>query len=257
MSYRKTIIITGASSGLGWALAEKYAAPDTRLFLFGRSPLQLGKIADLCVAAGAEVRTICGDVRDRPAMQRQIEQISQQYPVSVLIACAGVSAGTLGRPETGEQADEIFSTNLHGSLNTIMPAIPFMIKNQAGTIVLISSMAGLIGLASAPSYSASKAAVKIFGDALRSYLRKFQVKVCVVVPGYIDTPMTKVNNFPMPFKITAKQAAELIVSGIEARRGLIIFPKITYFMLKLLNFLPYQLIDYVNARLPGKPSLDR
>ena len=137
-----------------------------------------------------------------------------------------------------------------------MPAIPFMIQNKAGTIVLVSSMAGLLGLSSAPSYSASKAAVKVFGDAIRAYLKKFKVKVCVVIPGYIDTPMTIVNNFPMPFKIPVEQAAKIIIQGIETNKGLIVFPKITYFLLKLINLLPYQLIDYVNSKLPGKPSFD-
>jgi short-subunit dehydrogenase len=137
-----------------------------------------------------------------------------------------------------------------------MPAIPFMIANKEGMIVLISSMAGLIGLSSSPSYSASKSAIKFFGDSLRAYLKKFNVKVSVVIPGYITTPMTEVNNFPMPFIISAERAAEIIVSGIEHNEGIIAFPKIMYFGLKLLSFLPYKFLDYINSKLPGKPSFD-
>ncbi|MGS9258911.1 SDR family NAD(P)-dependent oxidoreductase, partial [Salmonella enterica subsp. enterica serovar Infantis] len=80
----------------------------------------------------------------------------------------------------------------------------------------------------APSYSASKAAVKVFGDSLRSYLRKFSVKVCVVIPGYIDTPMTEVNKFPMPFKISATKAAKIITRNVAKNKGIITFPKLTY-----------------------------
>lgn len=253
---KKTIIITGASSGLGSALARQYASPHTRLFLFGRSQSRLKEIASICKTYQAEVVTIISDVRNKELTRSQIEEICEKYKVSILIACAGVSAGTLNKPETSKQVDIIFDTNINGNLNTIMPAIPFMVKNKAGTIVLISSMAGLLGLASAPSYSASKAAIKVFGDALRSYLKQFQVKVCVVIPGYIDTPMTTVNNFPMPFKISAAQAAKIIIQGIEANKGIIVFPKITYLILKLINLLPYQLIDYINSKLPGKPSFD-
>ena len=253
---KKTIIITGASSGLGQALAEQYASCDTRLLLFGRSQARLEKIASICEARKAEVVTLNGDVRNKELTRIQIEDICKKYQINILIACAGVSAGTLNKPESSAQADIIFDTNLNGNLNTIMPAIPFMIQNKAGTIVLISSMAGLLGLSSAPSYSASKAAVKVFGDAIRAYLKKFKVKVCVVIPGYIDTPMTIVNNFPMPFKIPVEQAAKIIIQGIETNKGLIVFPKITYFLLKLINLLPYQLIDYVNSKLPGKPSFD-
>lgn len=253
---KKTIIITGASSGLGSALAKQYAAYDTRLFLFGRSLERLKEIASICRARKAEVTTINIDVRNKELIQTKIKEICTKYTVSILIACAGVSAGSLNKPESLAQADIIFDTNINGSLNTIMPAIPFMVKNKTGTIVLISSMAGLLGLASAPSYSASKAAIKAFGDALRAYLKQFQIKVCVVIAGYIDTPMTSVNNFPMPLKISAEQAARIIIQAIKANKGVIVFPKITYFILKLINLLPYKIIDYINAKLPGKPSFN-
>ena len=84
-----------------------------------------------------------------------------------------------------------------------------MITNNCGTIVLFSSMAGLIGLSSAPSYSVSKGAIKILAEGLRAYLKKFNVKICLVIPGYVDTPMTKVNNFPMPLMISADKAAKI------------------------------------------------
>jgi short-subunit dehydrogenase len=195
-------------------------------------------------------------VRNKEQVTAYLEEIIKNYKIDILINSAGVSAGTLGAPESSEQVEEIFSTNLNGSLNFILPCMQQMIKNRSGTIVMISSMAGMLGLSSAPSYSASKAAIKIFGDALRGYLVQFNVQVCVVIPGYIDTPMTQVNKFLMPFKISASTAAQIIMNGINARKGLIVFPKLTYFMLKLMNLLPYQLVDYINSKLPGKPGFD-
>jgi len=253
---KKTIIITGASSGIGKAIAIQYASPNTRLFLFGRSKDRLDQTASICRMRLAEVIIIINDIRDQEITKIQIENICNNYKVDILISSAGISAGTLGKPETAEQVNEIFSTNLNGNLNVIMPALPFMIKNKMGTIVFISSMAGLIGLSSSPSYSASKAAIKSFADALRAYLKQFHVQVSLVIPGYVDTPMTEVNNFPMPFKISAELAAQIIIKGIEKNKGLIVFPKIIYFALKLLNLLPYRFIDYINSKLPGKPSFD-
>ena len=156
----------------------------------------------MCRKRSAEIVTIINDIKDQETTKVQIEHIFHNHKVDILISCAGVSAGTLTKPETSKQVNEIFATNLNGSLNVIMPAIPFMIEHKQGTIVLISSMAGLIGLSSSPSYSASKAAIKSFGDSLRAYLKQFHVKVSVIIPGYIDTPMTKVNNFPMPIPVS-------------------------------------------------------
>lgn len=249
---KKTIIITGASSGIGEAIAKQYASEDSRLFLLARSKDRLEKVAAYCQEKNAEVHIVIVDVTKADLMQEAITKICSIYGIDLIIANAGVSAGTLGKPESQEQISEIFATNIQGVINTISPAMPFLIKQKHGQIVLISSMAAMLGLSSAPSYSASKAAVKIFGDGIRAYLKQFNVKVNVVLPGYVDTPMTKVNKFPMPFKISSEKAATLIAKGIEQDKGLIVFPKITYYFLKIFNLLPYQLIDYINAKLPGK-----
>jgi len=185
---KKTIIITGSSSGIGYALAKKYADHNVSLFLFGRSLDKLAEVSAICASHGAKVQTFAGDVRDELWMKKQIEQICRDNIVDIVISCAGVSAGTLGHPETQIQTDIIFNTNVSGTINTIMPVIPFMIENRHGKIAVVSSMAGLLGLSSAPSYSASKAAIKVFGDALRGYLRPHNIRVAVIIPGYVRTP---------------------------------------------------------------------
>jgi short-subunit dehydrogenase len=254
---KKTIIITGASSGLGRAMALEYAKQNPGLFLFGRSKEELEKTASLCKLTGAtDVTILVSDVRDKESIKDHIEAIIGHHGIDTVIACAGVSAGTLDGMEGPEQVETIFETNLSGVINTIMPAIPHMISRQAGNIVIISSMAGVVGLSSSPSYSASKGGVRIFGQALRGYLRKYKVNVSVVIPGYIKTPMTEVNDFPMPFMISAEKAAQKIIRNVEKGKGIIAFPWIMYAILRLLELLPNSLFDYINSKLPGKPSFE-
>jgi short-subunit dehydrogenase len=253
---KKTIIITGASSGLGAALAVKYSNAGNNLFLFARSEERLYKTALICKNNGASVTTIIADVTDASTMQNHLDKIAEQHSVDIVVACAGVSAGTLDGPETLTQVNKIFSTNVNGVINTVMPLIPYMIRKKSGNIVIISSMAGMLGLSSAPSYSASKGAVRMFSDALNGYLKTYNVHVSNVIPGYIKTPMTAVNQFPMPFQISADKAAEKIIHAVERNKGVIAFPMSIYFVMKILNLLPSRLISYINSKLPGKPAFD-
>ena len=253
---KKTIIITGASSGLGAELSIKYSTSGHNLFLIARSEERLNKIAEKCRDNGANVVNIIADVTDADAMHNHIKDISDKHQIDIVVACAGVSAGTLDGPETVKQTNKIFQTNVNGVLNTILPAVPHMIQMRSGNIVIVSSMAGFIGLSSAPSYSASKGAARIFGQALQGYLKSYNVHVSTVIPGYIKTPMTEANGFPMPFMISAEKAASKIVRGVERKKNIIAFPLVIYFLLKLLSLFPGSLISYINSKLPGKPSFD-
>ena len=131
-----------------------------------------------------------------------------------------------------------------------------MIRMRSGNIVIVSSMAGFLGLSSAPSYSASKGAARIFGQALQGYLKSYNVHVSTVIPGYIKTPMTEVNSFSMPFMTSADKAARKIVHGLDKNKNVIAFPLIMFFSLKLLSLLPSALISYINSKLPGKPAFE-
>ena len=254
---KQTILITGSSSGLGCELAIQYSNPHSRLILMGRNSTQLNKIANLCEDKGAKTHIVVVDIRDKASMAKYLTKFCNQYGIDIAIACAGVSAGTLDGPESPSQVEIIFDTNINGVLNTIMPLLPYMIERRSGSIVIISSMAGLVGLSSAPSYSASKACVRVFGEALRGYLKQYNVNTTVVIPGYIKTPMTDVNNFPMPFIVSAKEAAKKIIKAVANNKGVIAFPTITYIMLKCLSCLPNQLINYINSKLPGKPAFEK
>lgn len=254
---KKAIIITGASSGLGAALAAKYSQNGHRLFLVARSKERLESIAKICRVSGAEAHVLIVDVTNSAEMEKHLNEIAYQYGIDIVIACAGVSAGTLDGLETAMQVKEIFATNVNGVINTVLPVIPHMIGQRSGNIVIVSSMAGFLGLSSAPSYSASKGAVRLFSDALRGYLRIWGIHVTTVIPGYVKTPMTSVNNFPMPFMTTAEDAAEKIFNAIAKNKGVIAFPYGMQFCMKLLAMLPSPMLTWINSKLPGKPSFER
>lgn len=252
----KILLITGANSGLGAALALAYADTGITLLLTGRNSERLTQIADLCRAKGAVVETTILDVREEVPLCRWIEEMDTRYPIDMVIANAGISGGTAGGVvESNTQTRIIFSVNLDGMLNTILPLIPFMQKRKHGHIVLISSLAGFRGLPSSPAYSASKAAVRVYGEALRGLLMKSNVHVSVVTPGYIITPMTAVNNFPMPFIMSAEKAAYIIKNRLRKNPARIAFPFLFYAVIWLLTCLPPSLTDPLFSRLPGKKTL--
>ncbi len=254
MKIPKNILITGASSGLGAALALEYAKFGNKLYLQGRNPERLAGIADKCQKSGAIVYTQTIDVTDAASMQNWIEQADAQNPLDLVIANAGISAGTGGDGESNEQVRRIFSTNIDGVVNTIQPIIPLMLVRKSGQIAIMSSLAGIRALPSAPAYSASKACVRYYGESLRGCLLKENVYVSVICPGYIKTPMTSVNNFPMPFIMSAEKAAQIIMKGLARGSSRIAFPTLLYIPLWLISCLSPMITDPIFSRLPAKPS---
>ena len=257
ITHPSAILITGAGSGLGAALARIYALPGVTLFLGGRNAERLEQTAELCRARGAEAHPQTVDVRNRAAMEEWIGACDRLRPVELLIANAGISGGTGAHPaENADQTYDIFDTNVTGVLNTVLPAIPAMTLRGCGQIALISSLSALRGLPSAPAYSAGKAAVKHYGEALRGMLSKTGVRVNVVCPGYIRTPMTDVNRFPMPFIMSADKAAAIIARGLAKNRSRIAFPLRLHVPLWLLSCLSPGLTDAFFSALPAKPAMD-
>jgi short-subunit dehydrogenase len=249
------VAITGASSGLGAALAAQYAAKGITLSLQGRNAERLQEVADDCRVRGAIVHTILINVSDTDAMQTWLCEADEKMPINLVIANAGISAGTGSGGESAKQARELFRTNIDGVVNTISPLIPRMIARKSGQIALISSLAGIRGLPSSPAYSASKGWVRSYGDGLRGWLAKENVQVSVICPGFIKTPMTDVNPYHMPFLMSAEKAAHLIATAILHGKGFYAFPKALYVPLFLMNLLPTALSDRFFANLPDKPAL--
>ncbi len=246
------IVITGASSGLGAALARHYAAPKRSIHLFGRDQDKLRIVADQIIGKGSTAHCHAVDVLNRDAMQATLHAIDQETPIDLLIANAGISAGTSGGNESNAQTRQIFDTNLTGVLNTVLPVLERMQNRQHGQIALMSSMASFRGLGSAPAYCASKAAVRTWGEALRSDAAKDNVHINVICPGFIRTPLTDCNTFSMPFLLEPEQAARIIQKGLSKNRGRIIFPWPMIPIAWLLRALPDGLLTALSRTLPRK-----
>ncbi len=220
-----TILITGASSGIGAELARQHAGPGVHLILTGRSLDRLHPVADQARAAGARVTLQAIDVTDSEAMAAWLSAQDAESPIGVVYANAGIADGvrhSAYEPETVSRA--LFDTNLYGVLNTLYPLLPGMQARGSGQIALISSLAGYGPLPSTPGYSASKAAVRIWGESMRFGLARLGLGLTVVCPGFIKTPMTEDNPFPMPFLLDLPQAAKRIRAGVAANRRRVVFP---------------------------------
>lgn len=250
-----TILITGASSGLGAALALACAKKGRTLFLGARRIDHLETTAAACRKAGATVHLQTVDVTDRPGMAAWIEGAFRRAPLDLVIANAGVSAGTSGKgaaAESHDQIDTIFRTNVEGVFNTVLPVVPLFRTQGHGQIALISSLAGFRGMPGAPTYCASKASVRVWGEGMRALLHGENIKVSVVCPGFVKTPMTDANGFHMPFLMDPAQAASLILKGLEKNQGRISFPWPMALGSWLLGALPDGLAGRIARRTPLK-----
>lgn len=222
----KTIVITGASSGIGEALAREYAAPGHRLCLCARNPERLEQVAAACRTKGADVIVRALDVCKRKELGAWLSDIEAVSPIDLLVANAGVIAGaTETDPIEDEEAGyRLLETNILGVANTIHPVLRSMVARRNGQIAIMSSIAAFVPVPHAASYGASKAALFNYGRSLRDALRPFNVRVSVICPGYIDTGMSRMEQGPKPFLMDATKAAKSIAKGLARDRGVILFP---------------------------------
>ncbi len=251
----RNILITGASSGIGAALAREYAAQGVFLALAGRDRDRLAEIGEACRNRGAEVELAVLDVTEAGRLQRWIDSIDADQPLDLVIANAGISAGSgqSGMAETADQARRIFDVNLAGVLNTVFPVLPRMIGRGRGQVAVMSSLAAFRGIASAPAYCASKAAIRVWGEGLRGALRPHGVRVSVICPGFVESRMTAANSFPMPFLMPAERAARLIRRRLARNRSRITFPWPMAALVWLMASLPAGLTDVLIHRGARKP----
>ncbi len=250
----KHIVITGASSGIGEGLAMTYAARGIMLSLTGRDEERLKNVVLACTKRGAIVNSVIVDVRDQAEMARVMLLFDQKQPIDLVIANAGISAGTGGAHagESAEQVRQIFDVNLTGTLNTIDPILPKMIERGGGQVALMSSMAGFIGLPGSPAYCASKAAVRIYGESLRGSLFRAGICINVICPGFVRSRITDVNQFKMPLIMPAMRAGKIIALGLQKNKKLIVFPLIMYLFIRFMLIFPSFLFEFILRAMPSK-----
>ena len=238
------VVITGASSGIGEALARHYAARGAVLGLISRR--------EVAVANGASYPV---DVTDEAALARVARDFIDRFGVpDLVIANAGISSGTSGVDGADvAKLRKVLEVNVAGLAATLAAFAPAMREAGKGTLVGIASVAGFRGLAGNGAYCASKSAAITWIESLRTELYGSGVSVVCVCPGYIDTPMTQVNRFHMPFLISADDAARRIARAIEAKRRLTVIPWQMALVSVLLRAMPGWLFDRIAARAPRKP----
>ncbi|MBO0346087.1 SDR family NAD(P)-dependent oxidoreductase [Roseibium sp. CAU 1637] len=241
----KTIVLTGASGGIGEALAKRMAKPGRHLVLIARDQKKLDALAAQVAVLGATVETASVDSRDTELMGRTLADVQQRFEIDLVIANAGVTAG-LGAGnshEALEDFDRQIDINLRGTVHTVGAVVEGMRSRLRGQVVLISSLAGMRALPEMPGYSATKAAVIAYGHSLRGWLRPFGVSVTIICPGFVTTPMSARHNGPKPLEWSAEKAADRMWRAIEAKRAFFAFPFLLAWGIRLQNLLPAKLGD--------------
>lgn len=248
------VFITGASSGIGRALAGCYERAGWRLALVARRRAEVEAWAQRAGIAAEQWSLYPADVRDVASISGAgTACIAAQGLPDVVIANAGISIGY----DTADYADlevlrAIYETNLIGVAATFQPFVRPMIERGSGTLAGIASVAGIRGIPGHGAYCSSKAAVISYCESLRGEMRTAGVRVSTIVPGYVDTPLTRSNRYPMPFRMTAEAFAEHAFGAISAGRSYQVIPWQMGLAAKLLRMLPDALFDRLLAGRPRK-----
>ncbi len=243
--------ISGASSGLGESLARELAARGCHLAIFARREQLLEKLRSDLVAAHPSISVIAqtGDVRDRAQVHAGIREAEGRLGgIDLLILNAGTGDSLSPEKFSAELVERITAVNYLGAIYGIEAALPAMLQRKSGTIVGVSSIGAVRGFPMAAPYCASKAALTSFLESLRLDLWGSGVRVITVSPGFIKTPLTDRNRFPMPFLVSSESAARRIVDGISRRKREIHFPRRLTIPLKILRCFPGFLFDWILSR---------
>jgi NADP-dependent 3-hydroxy acid dehydrogenase YdfG len=234
----RTVLLTGASSGIGRALALEYAAPGVTLALAGRDRARLDAVVADCRGRGAVATARCLDILDRAAMADWVAGIEAEGAVDLAFVNAGIGAGIDERPAEPEVTRRIVETNVIGTLNTLEPVLSAMRRRGQGQVVLTGSLAAIRGIPGSQGYCASKAAIGALAEGLRPLLAEEGIGISVVMPGFVRTPMNEGKGFPTPLRIEPERAARIIRRGVERGRFRIAFPLPLLWGMRLLALVP-------------------
>ncbi|WP_187830221.1 SDR family NAD(P)-dependent oxidoreductase [Siccirubricoccus phaeus] len=238
-------VITGASRGLGAALARQMAAPGRRLSLIARSEAGLQATAAACQARGAEVATRPQDVADAAGMAALLAAWEAERAIDTLIANAGISAGTTpdGAPESPEAAAQVVAVNLLGAIHLVQPMLPRLLTRGEGRILLVGSVAGFLGLPDSPAYSASKAGLWAYGEALRAAHGPAGLRVLVAAPGFFASGMSARYLGAHPLEVGVEAMAARLLRALRAGQGRVVTPWALGALLRGLALLPAPAAD--------------
>ena len=241
--HRKVALVTGASSGIGWALAKALAAEGCRVGLVARREEPLKQLA---AEIGGAAFAAVADVRDLHSITTAATAIRAALgPIDLAIANAGVGKPTLLDPVNVADVEDMFRVNVMGMVHTFAAVVPDMLARKSGRLVAVSSIAGYRGLPGESAYCASKAAVNSYMDGLRIHLRGTGVFATTICPGFVHTPMTAMNTFHMPGVMSADEAARRIVRAVMRGKKVFDFPWRLSFMTKLSRWLPDGMLNWV------------
>jgi short-subunit dehydrogenase len=245
----RVVFLTGASSGIGGELARTLGAKGARIALAARRKDKLDEVAESVRKAGGEALVLPVDVGDRVAVETAVAAAQTTFgPIQTLIANAGIGLPTPARCLDVDRVEEMFRVNFLGAVYATGAVLPAMLEAKGGHIVGVSSLAAWRGMPLTSTYSATKAALSAWLEGLRIELAPKRIQVTAVHPGFIRTPMTANNDFPMPFLMDADRAAAVIIGGIEAGRSEINFPLPMNVAMRLARHLPNVVYDSLIGR---------
>ncbi len=235
-----SVAITGAGSGIGKALAIKYAAEGADLFLAGRNTDNLTAVKKECEKNGSKVSIFKLDVRKGSQISDWLNTIQSERPLDIVYANAGITNGPRHPRKLEElgEIEDLIATNFTGAIQTLTAASEIMIKQGSGHLVCINSLASYIGFEGAPSYCASKAGLRVYCESLRRILRNHNVGMTIIFPGYVTTAMSDRIQYSKPLVKSADKAAELIFTAERKRKSQYGFPWVLWAGVRLLALMP-------------------
>lgn len=245
----KTVMITGASSGIGKGLALEIATRGARLGLIARREDVLNEIVEEIKQRNGTAIAAAADVRDADAMKQAAERVRAELgPIDILIANAGIGTTHHVGQLDPEKVADVININVLGAVNSVAAVLPQMIERKSGQLVAIASLAGYRGLPKSAAYSASKAAVSSYFESLRIDLRHTGVNVSIIYPGFIKTPLTSGRQARMPYLMELDDGVKKIVTAIEKGKKSYAFPWQLATIVRSGLLMPPSLYDWIAER---------
>ncbi len=242
----KVVLITGASSGIGYELAKQLSGENCKLALLARRIENLEKLAAEIETAGGNAFPFKCDVTDRQNVLDCFREVKKKLgSIDIALLNAGTSSRESVKSFNSSSAERIFGVNVLGMIYGVEALLPIFIEKNRGMLIGVSSLADARGFSKSGFYSASKAAATIFLESMRIELKDYGVKVLTVKPGFVKTPMTDKNEFTMPFLMNTEKAAKIIIKGIKKEKRIIQFPLPTVLGAKLLKLMPDSLFEAI------------